>query len=89
MPPPEVSPPKTEIFFSLRTDEAKAASDAIKSALEDRLAAESRARQEVRRRLGERRDRLVAAQQEAMAVDANHVDEEGFAIFDRSSFLGN
>lgn len=37
MPPPEVSPPKTEIFFSLRTDEAKAASDAIKSALEDRL----------------------------------------------------
>ena len=58
-------------------------------AIENRLAEESRARQEVRRRLAERRDRLVAAQQEAMAVDVNHVDEEGFAIFDRNSFLSN
>ena len=57
-------------------------------AIEDRLAEESRARQEVRRRLAERRDRLVAAQQEAMAVEANQIDEEGFAVFDRSSFLG-
>ena len=31
----------------------------------------------------------VAAQQEAMAVDANQIDEEGFAIFDRSSFLSS